>query len=121
MPGNQVLQVLRMRMRNRSRAHRLRRRAPRRLCYAALCDGPTKRTPSSAFDPAVGKDIYEPERIVAKRTVKGGNTQWQVKWKGYDAKDNTWEPIDNLAGCEDMIAEDMIADQHGLADGNFIR
>ena len=67
--------------------------------------GPTKRTPTSAFDPAAGKDIYEPEKIIAKRTVKGGESQWQVKWKGYDSKDNTWEPIGNLAGCEDMIAD----------------
>ena len=26
-----------------------------------------KRTPQSAFDPAAGKDIYEPEKIVAQR------------------------------------------------------
>eukprot|EP00966_Prymnesium_polylepis_P285234 6589028-Prymnesium_polylepis.1 len=31
-------------------------------------------------------------------------TQFCVKWKGYDAKQNTYEPIENLAGCEDMIA-----------------
>ena len=67
--------------------------------------GPTKRTPTSAFDTAAGKDIYEPEKIIARRTVKGGESQWQVKWNGYDSKHNTWEPIANLAGCEDMIAE----------------
>ena len=41
------------------------------------------------FDPAAGKDIYEPEKIIAQRVAKGGIMQWQVKWKGYDAKDNT--------------------------------
>ena len=36
-----------------------------------------------------------------------GVTQWLVKWVGYENenRDNTWEPIENLAGCEDMIAE----------------
>lgn len=29
-----------------------------------------KRTPQSAFDPAAGKDVYEPEKVIAKRIVK---------------------------------------------------
>ena len=33
--------------------------------------GGKKRMPQSAFDPAAGKDIYEPERIVAERLAKG--------------------------------------------------
>ena len=64
----------------------------------------TKRTPTGAFDPAAGKDTYEPEAVVAQRLARGV-TQYQVKWKGYATKDNTWEPIEHLAGCEDMIAE----------------
>ena len=42
-----------------------------------------KRTPTSAFDPAAGKDIYEPERIVGERLAKGV-TQYHVKWAGYE-------------------------------------
>ena len=34
-----------------------------------------------------------------------GVTHFHVKWVGYEAKHNTWEPIENLASCEDMIAE----------------
>ena len=34
-----------------------------------------------------------------------GVTQYNVKWAGYETKDNTWEPIEHLAGCEDMIVE----------------
>ena len=64
----------------------------------------TKRTPSGTFDPAAGKDTYEPEAIVGQRLSKGV-TQYQVKWVGWATKDNTYEPIENLAGCEDMIAE----------------
>ncbi|EOD07703.1 hypothetical protein EMIHUDRAFT_60835, partial [Emiliania huxleyi CCMP1516] len=50
-------------------------------------------------------DVYEPERIIAQRLAKGGITQYNVKWAGFENKDNTWEPIEHLAGCEDMIAE----------------
>ena len=31
-----------------------------------------KRTPQSAFDTAAGKDVYEPEKVIAQRTAKGG-------------------------------------------------
>jgi hypothetical protein len=61
----------------------------------------TKRTPTSAFDGAAGKDIYEPEKIMGERLAKGV-TQYQVKWVGWEPKDNTWEPIEHLAGCEDI-------------------
>lgn len=63
-----------------------------------------KRTPQSAFDGAAGKDIYEPELIVGKCLAKGV-TKFLVKWAGYDSKHNTWEPIEHLAGCEDLIAQ----------------
>jgi hypothetical protein len=66
--------------------------------------GGLKRTPTSAFDAAAGKDVYEPEKVIAQRLARGV-TQYQVKWKNYENKDNTWEPIEHLAGCEDMIAE----------------
>ena len=62
-----------------------------------------KRTPTSAYDPAAGKDVYEPEKIIGQGLSKG-ITQFNVKWVGWADKDNTWEPIEHLAGCEDMIA-----------------
>ena len=42
---------------------------------------------------AAGKDIYEPEKVVAQRIIKGGVSQYQVKWTGYESKHNTWEPL----------------------------
>ena len=44
--------------------------------------GKNKRTPQSAFDGAAGKDVYEPEKVVAQRTAKGVS-QFQVKWAGF--------------------------------------
>jgi len=71
--------------------------------------GQQKRTPNSAFDAAAGNDIYEPEMVVGERqkNLGGGKyeTQYEVKWKGYEKKHNTYEPLSNLAGCEDMVAE----------------
>ena len=61
-------------------------------------------TSTSAFDEAAGKDVYEPEKVIGQRMAKGGITQFNVKWAGFEAKHNTWEPIENLAECEDMIA-----------------
>ena len=31
----------------------------------------TKRTPTSAFDPAAGANIYEPEKVIAQRLARG--------------------------------------------------
>ena len=73
-----------------------------------------KRTPTSAFDPAAGKDVYEPEKIIGQRLSKGVTT-FNVKWVGYTDKDSTWEPIEHLAGCEDMIAEFMEREKTRIA------
>ena len=68
--------------------------------------GKHKRTPQSSFDPAAqgGEKTYEPETVIGERLAKD-RTEWCVKWVGYDSKQSTWEPIEHLAGCEDMIAE----------------
>jgi len=71
--------------------------------------GANKRTPSSAFDPAAGSDIYQAEKIVGvrRKNLGGGNSelQYEVKWANWESKHNTYEPLRNLAGCESMIAE----------------
>lgn len=44
------------------------------------------------------------EKIVGKKQEQGVS-KYKVKWVGYDDKDNTWEPLVNLKGCEDLIAD----------------
>ena len=50
----------------------------------------------------------------AKRSKAGGATHpfkpvtekwdvWKVRWRGYGQADDSWEPMECLAGCEDMI------------------
>jgi hypothetical protein len=38
---------------------------------------------------------YEVEKIVDRRKT-GGRVEYEVKWKGYSSKDNTWEPRASL-------------------------
>lgn len=40
-------------------------------------------------------DEFVVEAIVGKRRRKG-KIEYQLKWKGYEDKDNSWEPMENL-------------------------
>lgn len=48
-------------------------------------------------DPAAAGDdeMYEVERAIKKR-IKNGKVEYLLKWKGYDATQNTWEPETNV-------------------------
>lgn len=46
---------------------------------------------------------YEVESIKSKRVGKNGRVEYEIKWKGYDSDDCTWEPEDNLATCKEML------------------
>jgi len=48
------------------------------------------------------EEIYEVEKIVRRRK-KRGVWMYRVKWKGFDAKENTWEPEENLTSCKEML------------------
>ena len=81
------------RARKARRRHRRSRRARAKSAHGS--------TPTSAFDPAAGKDVYEPEKIIGQRLSKGFTT-FNVKWVGWADKDNTWEPIEQhlVADCD---------------------
>ena len=65
--------------------------------------GPTKRTPKGEFDGAAGKDVYLVEDILAERQARGA-PEFLIRWQDYGAQDDTWEPLENLAGMEEHIA-----------------
>ena len=44
------------------------------------------------------------EKIIDKYLGPDGKLKYLIKWKGYDSKDNSWEPIDNIY-CYDLIEE----------------
>lgn len=49
-----------------------------------------------------GEDVFDVERIVSDRVVKG-RREYLIKWVGYPDSENTWECEDNLM-CEEMLA-----------------
>merc|ERR1712107_27893 len=48
---------------------------------------------------------YEVENVVSKRETDEGKVEYLVKWKWYDASDNTWEPVENLESSQELIDE----------------
>ena len=38
---------------------------------------------------------YEPERIVGERW-RGRAVEYLIRWRGYNASGDTWEPLENL-------------------------
>lgn len=45
---------------------------------------------------------YEVEKIIDVHFKRNGAREYLVRWKGFGAKDDTWEPADNL-NCSDLI------------------
>ena len=79
---------------------------PNHVKLVAQGKGRIKRTQQTPFDPAGSDDIvYSVREIKAERVAKG-NAQWLVGWENFpDAKHDTWEPVENLAGLETLISE----------------
>ncbi|XP_069769599.1 chromodomain Y-like protein isoform X3 [Narcine bancroftii] len=67
------------------------------------------------------EELYEVERIVAKRKNKKGRTEYLVRWKGYDSDDDTWEPEHHLVNCEEYILEFNRQHRDKQKDGPFSR
>ncbi|XP_059618410.1 chromobox protein homolog 1-like isoform X2 [Phlebotomus argentipes] len=61
-----------------------------------------KKQDNSSSD-SEGENEYQVESIIDRR-VKKGRVEYYIKWEGYSAEDNTWEPIDNL-DCQELIEE----------------
>ncbi|KAH8330149.1 hypothetical protein KR074_005091 [Drosophila pseudoananassae] len=53
--------------------------------------------------PDGGEEEFEVEAIVGHKTVRGVS-HFQVRWKGYDKSEDTWEPEADL-NCNDLIAK----------------
>ena len=49
---------------------------------------------------------FEVERVLGKRQGRGrAGAQYLVRWKGYGAHEDTWEPASHLANAKEKIAE----------------
>ncbi|PIA37016.1 hypothetical protein AQUCO_03100044v1 [Aquilegia coerulea] len=52
--------------------------------------------------PKLDEGFYEIEDVRRKR-IRKGQVQYLIKWRGWPETANTWEPIDNLLTCSDII------------------
>lgn len=59
---------------------------------------------------------YIIEKILDKKIDSKGFVRYLVKWQGYSSKDNSWEPIENLAECDKAMQEYEISRAHKLAE-----
>ncbi|CAL4062163.1 unnamed protein product, partial [Meganyctiphanes norvegica] len=48
--------------------------------------------------------IFRVEKILHHRD-RGGRREYLIKWEGYDPKNSTWEPAENLIGCHELLEE----------------
>ncbi|EFQ27811.1 chromo domain-containing protein [Colletotrichum graminicola M1.001] len=68
--------------------------------------GRLKKTPrkGNSGTPQFTREEYVVEKIVGSRIDPITKEQmYMVKWKNYAAKDNTWEPVNNLGKCSSLI------------------
>ncbi|WCJ27677.1 Chromo domain-containing protein LHP1 [Euphorbia peplus] len=52
--------------------------------------------------PKLDEGFFEIEAIRRKRSRKG-QLQYLIKWRGWPETSNTWEPLENLMSCSDVI------------------
>ena len=45
------------------------------------------------LDQDMAEELFQVEKITDKRRQKGGHLEYLVKWEGYSAAHNTWEPV----------------------------
>lgn len=56
------------------------------------CDGPDEEEEEEDGEASDASDIYEVSNIVASRQAPGGGLEYLIKWKGWGAQFNSWEP-----------------------------
>jgi hypothetical protein len=76
---------------------------------AAATQAPAKktcshRTPQTPFESGDKETTYIVDKMVGTRWNQGSR-EYLVRWKGYAASADTWEPMENLVGCAQQIRE----------------
>ena len=65
-----------------------------------------KKKDGDGDEPMVSTEEYIVERIVGKRNnMKSRRIEYLVKWLGYESDQNTWEPLPNLDGSQQLLAD----------------
>ena len=61
------------------------------------------RNPESKEDIEANEEEFEVEEILDQRN-RNGITEYQIRWKGYNPEDDSWEPTNHL-NCPDKVKE----------------
>ncbi|XP_016992821.2 chromo domain-containing protein rhino-like [Drosophila takahashii] len=69
---------------------------PEKPCDSAAAEASATSAPDC--------NVYVVEKIVGKR-LKGGRLQYLVKWLGFSDEENTWEPLEGVIHCCDLLAD----------------
>jgi transposase InsO family protein len=72
--------------------------------HISLLEKAPANAPDQDHPIEVYEEEFEPEKIL-KKEVRNGQTFYLVKWKNYDEKDNTWEPVKHLTNCRHLITK----------------
>ncbi|XP_011484643.1 chromodomain Y-like protein isoform X1 [Oryzias latipes] len=51
------------------------------------------------------QELYEVERILDRRRSRKGKVEYLVRWRGYGAESDTWEPESHLSTCVSYVQE----------------
>jgi hypothetical protein len=81
---------------------KLRKFIPRLESFAD--DNGNELPPPPALIDDEGYDQWEVEAVLNKKRV-GNNVKYLIKWKGYSAYNNTWEPVEHLMNAREYIEE----------------
>eukprot|EP00854_Cymbomonas_tetramitiformis_P026457 gene26457-biopygen27397 len=106
-------------MGKRGRGHARAKASSSGVMLVAQGKGLVKRTQQTPFDPAGGDETEYAVREIKAERVKGTTAQWLVGWTGFSDKEDTWEPIEHLAGYEAELREfrDRKREEVEKADG----
>ena len=58
-----------------------------------------------ALEEGDAAEEFEVERLVGRRQVRGQGVQYLVRWKGFGAHEDTWEPLSHLANSKRLVRE----------------
>mmetsp|Transcript_32977 Transcript_32977/g.51122 ORF Transcript_32977/g.51122 Transcript_32977/m.51122 type:complete len:96 (-) Transcript_32977:46-333(-) len=62
----------------------------------------TRKASKTSEDSSPPAEVYEVEHILGRRINKK-KEEFLIKWKDYSYQDNSWEPADNLVGCDEAM------------------
>ncbi|KAK3244783.1 hypothetical protein CYMTET_45618 [Cymbomonas tetramitiformis] len=80
------------------------RKSSHGVTLVAQGKGIIKRTQLSPFYAAGSDDVEYVVRAIKVERLSGGTPQWLIGWESLSDKEDTWEPIEHLAGHEQDIA-----------------